>query len=164
MANYLLDTHHAAVLVTLAHPLRQRVLLRLQAGDTFAITVPVVAETLYGIGLLPRATQNLAEWAKASAQPRMLHPMKPMRRTPPRLQRSLRRQGWRLETVDAFIAVVALRYNLVLLTSDNDFAPVPNLTRKTGAFRERRVSRRQRWSRPENGRGASARRRGDRHQ
>lgn len=64
MANYLLDTNHAAALVTLGHPLRQRVLLRLQAGDTFAIAVPVVAETLYGIGLLPRAAQNLAEWAK----------------------------------------------------------------------------------------------------
>ncbi len=31
------------------------------------------------------------------------------------------------QTVDAFIAVVSLRYDLVLLTSDNDFAPVPNL-------------------------------------
>lgn len=43
------------------------------------------------------------------------------------LQRALRLQGWQLETSDAFIAVVALRYDLVLLTSDNDFAPVPNL-------------------------------------
>jgi len=55
MHNYLLDTNHAAALVTLNHPLRQRVLQRLQAGDTFAITVPVIAETLFGIGLLPRA-------------------------------------------------------------------------------------------------------------
>ena len=43
------------------------------------------------------------------------------------LQRSFRRRGWQLETVNAFIAVVALRYNLVLLTSDNDFRPVPSL-------------------------------------
>ena len=64
MANFLFDTNHTAALVTLGHPLRARVLLRLQASDTFAVTVPVVAETLYGIGLLPRATQNLAEWAR----------------------------------------------------------------------------------------------------
>jgi len=43
--------------------LRQRVLLSLLTGNTFAITVPVVAETLFGISLLPRATKNLAEWA-----------------------------------------------------------------------------------------------------
>jgi predicted nucleic acid-binding protein len=46
------------------------------------------------------------------------------------LQRSLRRQGQQLETVDAFIAVVALRYGLVLLTTDNDFVPVPNLSQE----------------------------------
>ena len=45
MENYLLDTNHAATLVTLRHPLRQRVLLRLQAGDIFALTVPVITET-----------------------------------------------------------------------------------------------------------------------
>jgi hypothetical protein len=50
MENYLLDTNPAAGLVTLGHPLRQRVLLRLQAGDTFAITIPVITETFYGIG------------------------------------------------------------------------------------------------------------------
>jgi len=32
-----------------------------------------------------------------------------------------------LETVDGFVAVTALRYNLVLLTSDKDFVPVPGL-------------------------------------
>jgi tRNA(fMet)-specific endonuclease VapC len=127
MENYLLDTNHAAALVTLGHPLRQRVLLHLQAGDTFALTVPVITESLYGIGLLPRATQNLAEWAR-------LLPSLPCylldeadAENAAGLQRALRRQGWQLETVDALIAVVALRYNLVLLTSDQDFAPVPNL-------------------------------------
>jgi predicted nucleic acid-binding protein len=127
MATYLLDTNHAAALVTLGHPLRQRVLLRVQAGDTFAITVPVVAETLYGIGLLPRATQNFAEWAKLRPSLTCYIPDEADAENAAGLQRALRRQGWQLETVDALIAVAALRYNLVLLTSDNDFAPVPNL-------------------------------------
>src|SRR5207244_10093433 len=127
MENYLLDTNHAAAVVTLGHPLRQRVLLRLQAGDTFAITVPVVAETLYGIGLLPRATQNLAEWARLRPSLTCYIPDEADAENAAALQRSLRRQGWQLETVDALIAVVALRYNLVLLTSDKDFAPVPHL-------------------------------------
>ncbi len=127
MVNYLLDTNHAAALVTLGHPLRQRVLLQLQAGDTFAITVPVVAETLFGIGLLPRATQNLAEWANLRPSLACYIPDESDAENAAALQRSLRRQGWQLETIDALIAVVALRYDLVLLTSDNDFGPVPNL-------------------------------------
>jgi predicted nucleic acid-binding protein len=124
---YLLDTNHAAALVTLKHPLRQRVLHRLQSGDTFAITIPVVAETLFGIGLLPRAAQNLAEWARLRPSLLCFIPDEDDAENAAALQRKLRRQGWQLETVDAFIAIVALRYDLVLLTSDNDFVPVPNL-------------------------------------
>jgi predicted nucleic acid-binding protein len=124
---YLLDTNHAAALVTLRHALRQRVLLRVQANDTFAITIPVVAETLYGIGLLPRGAQNLAEWARLRPSLACFIPDKADAENAAALQRALRRQGWQLETVDAFIAVVSLRYDLVLLTSDNDFGPVPNL-------------------------------------
>jgi predicted nucleic acid-binding protein len=124
---YLLDTNHAAALVTLKHALRHRVLLQLQAGDTFAITIPVVAETLYGIGLLPRGAQNLAEWARLRPSLVCFIPDEADAENAAALQRALRRQGWQLETVDAFIAVVALRYDVVLLTSDNDFAPVPNL-------------------------------------
>jgi predicted nucleic acid-binding protein len=51
------------------------------------------------------------------------------RKTPLRCS-TLRRQGWQLETVDAFVAGSALRYNLVLLTSDKDFAPVSGLTQE----------------------------------
>jgi tRNA(fMet)-specific endonuclease VapC len=43
------------------------------------------------------------------------------------LQVELRRQGWQLETVDALIVVVALRHDLVLLTTDRDFRAVPSL-------------------------------------
>jgi predicted nucleic acid-binding protein len=127
MTRYLLDTNHAARLVTLNHPLRQTVLLRLQLGDTFAIAVPIVAETLFGIGLLPRAAQNLAEWARLRPSLTCFIPDEADAETAAALQRTLRRQGLQLATVDAFIAVIAIRYDLVLLTSDSDFAPVPNL-------------------------------------
>ena len=55
MTAYLLDTNHAAPLVTLHHPLRQRVLDALDQGDTFAINTLILSETLYGIGVVPRA-------------------------------------------------------------------------------------------------------------
>jgi len=35
------------------------------------------------------------------------------------------RQGRQLATVDALIAAVALRYDLVLLTTDRDFRAIP---------------------------------------
>lgn len=43
------------------------------------------------------------------------------------LQLELRRQGWQLGTIDALIAAVALRYDLVLLTTDRDFQAIPGL-------------------------------------
>src|SRR5262249_11514834 len=91
------------------------------------ITVPVVTETLYGIGLLPRAAQNLAEWTRLRPSLTCYIPDETDAENAAALQRSLRRQGLQLETVDALIAVVALRYGLVLLTTDNDFVPVPGL-------------------------------------
>ncbi|MFD3165831.1 type II toxin-antitoxin system VapC family toxin [Herpetosiphon sp. NSE202] len=43
------------------------------------------------------------------------------------MQIALRRQGRQLATVDALIAALALRYDLVLLTTDKDFDAVPEL-------------------------------------
>jgi tRNA(fMet)-specific endonuclease VapC len=127
MANYLLDTNHASPLVTLGHPLRDRILQKLTGGDSFATCVPVIAETLFGIGLLPRARQNLAEWERLKPLLPCFLPSETDAELAAQLQISLRRRGWQLETVDALIAAVALRHDLVLLTSDKDFQDIPNL-------------------------------------
>lgn len=130
MANYLLDTNHAASLVTIGHPLRRRILQQLEAGDTFAIHILIVAETLYGIGILPRAQQNFAEWARLKSSFACYVPDQTDAERAAELQISLRRKGWQLETVDAFIAVTALRYDLILLTTDHDFQAVPELPKQ----------------------------------
>jgi tRNA(fMet)-specific endonuclease VapC len=127
MAEYLLDTNHISPLVTLEHPLRQRILQSLQAGHSFAITVPALTETLYGLGLLPRAKKNLAEWTRLRPDFTCYIPDEADAERAAKLQISLRKQGWQLETVDALIAAVALRYNLILLTTDKDFRAVPQL-------------------------------------
>ncbi len=130
MARYLLDTNHAASLVTLSHPVRRRILDELRDGHSFAICIPVLTETLFGIGMLPRAEQNLAEWARL--RPHL--PCYPVDEIDgemaARLQIALRRRGWQLETVDALIAVIALRNDLILLTTDRDFEGVPGLLRE----------------------------------
>jgi predicted nucleic acid-binding protein len=96
---YLLDTNHASPLVTLEHPLRQRVLKRLEAGDTFAICVPVVAETLFGIGVLPRAAQNRAEWGRLLPSLPCYFPDEADAVSAAEWQINAPRQGRQLETV-----------------------------------------------------------------
>jgi tRNA(fMet)-specific endonuclease VapC len=128
MARYLLDTNHLSPLVTLSHPLRRRVHARIEGGDTFAIATPTVAEFLFGIRLLPRAAENLAEWERIRTD-FLYHAIDVAdAEMASSLQASLRQRGWQLETVDALIAAVALRNDLVLLTTDGDYRAVPELT------------------------------------
>lgn len=127
MTTYLLDTNHASPLVTAGHPIRQRVLCELEAGDTFAICVPMLTELLFGIGILPRGVQNRAIWAQLQSLLPCYLPDETDATLAADLQIALRRQGRQLATVDALIAVIALRYDLVLLTTDGDFRAVPKL-------------------------------------
>lgn len=127
MTAYLLDTNHASPLVTRGHPLRQRVRDRLAANDTFAVCVPVLTETLFGIGLLPRAIRNRAEWARLQPLLPCYIPDEVDGEAAANLQLASRRQGRQLATVDALIAAIALRYDLLLLTTDRDFQAIPTL-------------------------------------
>jgi tRNA(fMet)-specific endonuclease VapC len=127
MANYLLDTNHASPLVTLSHPLRNRILQKVDEGDNFATCVPTITETLFSQGLLPRATQNLAEWERLKPLLPCYMPDETDAELAARRQIALRKRGRQLETVDALIASVALRYDLTLLTTDGDFQSIPQL-------------------------------------
>lgn len=127
MGQYLLDTNHASPLVTIGHPLRTKILARREQGDTFALCVPVMTETKFGIGILPRAKSNLDEWQR----------LRPLLTTyaldaidaelAVDLQLALRKMGWQLGSFDALIAAIALRYDLILLTTDRDFQAVDGL-------------------------------------
>ncbi len=137
MVAYLLDTHHASSLVTRGHPLRGVVRDHTAAGDTFAICVPVLTETLFGISLLPRALQNRTEWARFQPLLPCYSPDEAdgaaaatLQVAAATLQVALRRRGRQLATVDALIAAIALRYDLVLLTTDRDFAPLAALAQE----------------------------------
>lgn len=127
MAHYLLDTNHASTLVTLHHPLRQKVITAMAAGHRFSVTVPVVTESVFGMSLLPRAIANRQEWENLRRDVKCFELDATDALDAADLQLDMRKIGFQLETVDALIAVVALRYDLILLTNDNDFQPVPNL-------------------------------------
>mgnify|MGYP003383303325 CR=1 FL=1 len=127
MAQYLLDTNHLSPLVSVGHPLRQRILAQRRRGDDFALPVPALTEFLYGIYLTPRAAQNLAEWQRLRHSLGLYPINQHEAELAAELQTTLRRRGWQLATVDALIAAVALRHDLTLLTTDGDFAAVPGL-------------------------------------
>jgi len=125
--DYLLDTNHLSPLVTPDHSLRARLQQHVAQGDTFAIPTPVVSEFLFGIGNLPRARQNLAEWQRLRADFTYISIDATIAEEAATLRLLLQRQGWQLKLFDALIAVVALRGHYILLTTDKDFRAVPSL-------------------------------------
>lgn len=127
MAAYLLDTNHLSPFVTLDHPLRYILIERLQQGDTFSIAVPVLTEFLFGIQTRPRAVTNLHEWQTYQNAFGYYEIDRNDATIAATLQVTLRQRGRQLQTVDALIAAVALRYGLTLLTTDRDFGAVTGL-------------------------------------
>ena len=127
MTRYMLDTNHLSPLVTQGHHLRIRVLELQTQGNTFDIAVPALTEFLFGILLTPRVATNLEEWEELQSKFGFLGIGRREAEQAADLQATLRRKGWQLATIDALIATVALRDELILLTTDKDFDAVPNL-------------------------------------
>ena len=127
MAQYLLDSNHASPLVTLHHPLRQRIFTAHQSGHEIGLCIPVLHEVWFGISSVPRAMQNRVEWQQVRQQLIYYGLDEQDAQDAAELRLSLRRKGWQLATMDALIATVALRYQLTLLTNDKDFQAVPQL-------------------------------------
>lgn len=127
MTIYLLDTNHLSPLVTLHHPLRLKILTNLQMGHTFAIPSPALGEFIFGIGVLPRAKQNLQIWEQLRDSFIYYGLDEADAEQASKLRIDLRKRGKQLGIIDSFISVIALRYQLTLLTTDKDFAAVPSL-------------------------------------
>lgn len=127
MADYLLDTNHANRLIDPRHPTRLRILAALGQGDVFHITPLIIAEMVFGFSILPRAQQNRTAWQSIRPALRVIFVDEKDGLDAAGLQVALRRRGRQLQTVDAFIAACALRYDLTLLTTDGDFAHLPGL-------------------------------------
>jgi tRNA(fMet)-specific endonuclease VapC len=111
----------------LGQPLRKRIFDQYQAGDRFSITTPILSEFLFGILGLPCAQLNLLEWRNIQEQFTYYRIDIIDTEAAAELRVDLRKRGWQLTLFDALTAVIALRNNLVLLTTDRDFQAIPNL-------------------------------------
>jgi len=109
------------------HPVRVRVVATSARQSVFYIVLPVITETVAGFSILPRAVLNREEWNIVRGSLALLDLDETDALDAAALQVALRRRGRQLQTVDAMIAAVALRYDLTLLTTDNDFGAVPGL-------------------------------------
>jgi predicted nucleic acid-binding protein len=127
MADYLLDANHLSPLVTLGNPLRDQLRQRIATGNRLAVATPALAEMLYGIQHLPRATLNLQEWQKYQNLFVYYDIDRDIAERSASLRIELRRRGRQLTAIDAMIAVIALRYGLILVTTDQDFVSIPGL-------------------------------------
>jgi predicted nucleic acid-binding protein len=124
---FLLDTNHISPLVTIGHPLRKIILDHLKTGTQFSIAAPALNEFLFGISTLPRARQNLTEWERLKQDFNIYSIDQTDAELSAKLRISLRQKGWQLGIIDSLIAVVALRYDLTILTTDKDFSRIPHL-------------------------------------
>ncbi|RIK43749.1 MAG: hypothetical protein DCC55_04830 [Chloroflexi bacterium] len=127
MSDYLLDANHLSPLVTPNHPLRNKVIERLEAGDRFAVATPALHEFLFGIASAPRADKNWREWEYLSPSFTYYQIDHDDAASAARLRVDLQRRGRQLGAIDSLIAIVAARNDLILLTTDRDFLAVPDL-------------------------------------
>jgi tRNA(fMet)-specific endonuclease VapC len=127
VTSYLLDSNHANRLVDPQHPMRLRLRTALAQEDVFSLILPVITETVFGFSILPRAVRNRLEWQTVRPSLVLLDLDEDHATDAADLQVQLRRSGRQLTLVDALIAVVALRNDLVVLTTDADFTAVPAL-------------------------------------
>src|SRR5439155_14359849 len=109
MAKYLLDTNHASPLVTLGHPLRDRMLEQHDDGHEFCIAVPALAELWFALLISQRVLRNLEEWTLLERKIECLALDEADAKSAASLQKVLRSSGRDLKTPDALIAAVALR-------------------------------------------------------
>ena len=99
----------------------------LQIGDSFAIPALALHEFLFGIGTTQRAQKNFQEWERMKVSFTYYAVDALDAEKAASLCLNLRRKGWQLKIIDSFIVLVALRYGLILLTTDGDYQQVPQL-------------------------------------
>lgn len=128
MRSYLVDTNHVGAMLDNALGSRQRLLEQADLGFRFGTCVPVLCELEVGLLQTARYSQN----RKLLRQ--LLKPIRiwPFEREDAeyygKVYAELRSNGRAIMSqVDMFLSALCRRRNLTLLTTDHDFAALPDI-------------------------------------
>ncbi len=128
MPDYLLDTNHATRLLSGSDPLRQRLQTVITMGERFGITHPVLGELFYAAYASQRRDENLHALRSFLADVWLWPYDEAAAEEFGRIQAEQKARGRPIPSIDAQIAAVVRLHNLVLLTADQHFQYVADLT------------------------------------
>ena len=126
MMDYLFDTNHASECLKANRHIKKRI--QQHRSDTFGFCSPVVAELWFMVHNSHRVEENRHDLETLLLQFETW-PFDPSSTEIfGRLKSHLRREGLIVADVDLQIASIAIANNLTLLTADQAFANIPDLT------------------------------------
>jgi tRNA(fMet)-specific endonuclease VapC len=134
-SGYLLDTNHVGHAVTPASVVRQRIVKLRSAGVKIGTCIPVLCEIEAGVQQVSRADVYRLNLQRLLRQVRVW----PMDGSTAALYgviyQDLKRRGRVLSQVDIMLAALARQMNLILVTTDQDFAALPELQSENWLYR-----------------------------
>ena len=128
MPGYLLDTNHLSAALPPISKVRERIYQIHRRGTRFGVCIPVLGELEVGLQSrrkadgLRRSLKTLL--SKIRVWPQHLDDA----RLYGEIYLVLKQRGKSLSQVDIFLAAMAKRMNVTLLTSDRDFEALPDIT------------------------------------
>jgi tRNA(fMet)-specific endonuclease VapC len=128
ISGYMLDTNHLSKAVRTGSVVQRRIAELPAAGVKVGVCVPVLCEIEAGIQQINRPDDYRRDLERLLRQVRIW----PLDRLTARLygeiHHDLKRRGRILSQVDMMLAALARQMKLTLVTSDNDFAALPDVS------------------------------------
>jgi tRNA(fMet)-specific endonuclease VapC len=124
---YLLDTNQIGHAVTPGSTVRNRITVLRTKGVKVGTCVPVLCEIEAGLQQVHRQDEYRANLQRLLRQVRIWPLDSATARSYGEIHRELRKQGRVLSQVDMMLAALARQMQLSLVTSDQDFAALPDI-------------------------------------
>jgi tRNA(fMet)-specific endonuclease VapC len=128
--SYLLDTNHLGLAVAADSLVRKMLVERRRAGSRIGTCVPVLCELEAGIQQVREPQRYRDQLARLLRQVTIWPLDRATAQHYGEIHSDLRRRGRVLSQCDMMIAALAKQMQLVILTTDNDFAALPELPRE----------------------------------
>lgn len=127
MTNFLVDTNHASRLMERNERILQRIRQAEAGGDSFGVSMTIVAELYYAVFASQKREQNLKRLSKLLETLHVFAFDQVAAEEFGRIQAEQKRKGRPIPPLDAQIAAVARIHNLTVLTADRHFGLVDNI-------------------------------------